>query len=186
MTSDGGQTFKTLPGPIGMGANGWQAHSIRFANANDGWAFGNADSNTIYVTTDGGVSWSADSQIPGYVIDLVAANGHAFAVVSTTPYNTVDPASYAIYTTGYGQGAQQWTRVSLPIDLGSTIPSIVDQDGTVTVMASGPSRAGNNGHVLIATPGKPFTDHAGPCSQDLGGELSNSAQVFGRCARLAI
>src|SRR5450432_3300179 len=35
MTSDGGQTFTTLPGPAGVGAKGWRATSIRFANAKD-------------------------------------------------------------------------------------------------------------------------------------------------------
>jgi hypothetical protein len=160
-----------------MGAKGWLATSIRFANANVGWAFGDAflGNDEIYVTSDGGASWSEDTQLPCYVEDLVAANGQAFAVVDTTPYNTVARAQFAIFTTSYGQGTQHWTRVPLPIDLGETTPSIVDQDGTITILASGPPRSGNRDHVLVAAPGGAFVDHIGPCYQDLGGYLSNSA-----------
>jgi hypothetical protein len=177
MTSDGGQTFSTLQAPAGKGAKGWTASVIRFANATDGWAFQDADSAgpSLFTTTDGGRSWSETKQFAGRVVDLVAANGKAWAVVDTTPDNQQVPTQFALYMTSYGQAPEAWIRVSLPIDLGSTLPAIVDQDGTVTVLASGPARANNKVHVLIAAPGGPFTDHTGPCEQDLGGYLSNSA-----------
>ncbi len=155
---------------------------IRFGDTQNGWAFG----NKLFSTTDGGASWTAVNGIAGGVIDLVAANNTAWAVVQTassTAVNSPAPSDqYALWSTSYGKGAQAWAPVALPISLGSTTPSIVDQDGTVTLMASGPTRTGDQGHVLIETAGKPFVDHTGPCSQDLGGTLSNSKKaIWAQC-----
>jgi len=192
-TTDGGQTFSDAGNPGVMAAQAPMPYpagtltvsDIRFGNANDGWAYG----QTLFSTTDGGASWSAVDGIPGGVVELVAANGVAWAIVdlsafvSPTPPPSVAPGErYAIYSTPYGKGAQHWTRVMLPIELGDTQPSIADQDGTVTVLASGPVSAGNHGHALVALPGKEFGDHRGPCSQDLGGNLSNSkAAIWASC-----
>ncbi len=151
---------------------------IRFGDANDGWVLG----STLFSTTDAGSSWAPVQGIPGSILDLVAANNTAWAVVQTLSSATASSSKasnqYALWSTSYGKGAQAWSQVGLPIGLGSTTPSIVDQDGTVTLMASGPSRPGNKGHVLIGTAGKPFTDHVGPCGQDLGGTLSNSKKAI--------
>ncbi|MGH8890160.1 MAG: WD40/YVTN/BNR-like repeat-containing protein [Acidothermaceae bacterium] len=159
--------------------------SIRFGDANDGWAFDTA----LYSTTNGGSSWSAVSGIPGAVVDLVAANGVAWAVVDlsqtgmpTLPPSLASDAHYAIYSTPYGNSPQHWARVAMPFELGAAQPSIVDQDGTVTVLASGPFRDSDLDHALVAAPGRAFTDHVGPCLQELGGSLSNSSTaVWGSC-----
>jgi hypothetical protein len=189
-TTDGGQHFTTdttppavlAQAPIKGAAGGTTISQIRFGDANDGWTFG----STLFSTTDAGASWSAVNGIAGGIVDLVAANNTAWAIVRTASSSDASgPAvsdQYALWSTSYGKGAQAWAPVALPISLGSTTPSIVDQDGTVTVMASGPSRAGNKVHVLIGTAGKPFTDHIGACEQDLGGYLSNSkAAIWAEC-----
>ena len=189
-TTDGGQHFvndTTPPASVGQaptkGAPGGTTISqIRFGDANDGWVLGNA----LFSTTDAGSSWAPVHGIPGSILDLVAANNTAWAVVQTLSSATASSSTasnqYALWSTSYGKGAQAWSQVGLPIGLGSTTPSIVDQDGTVTLMASGPSRPGNKGHVLIGTAGKPFTDHVGPCEQDLGGTLSNSkTAIWAEC-----
>ena len=152
--------------------------NIRFGDATDGWAFG----PSLYSTSDAGSSWSAVNGIAGGVVDLVAANNTAWAIVQTASSSGASPSAvsdqYALYSTSYGKGTQAWAPVALPISLGSTTPSIVDQDGTVTVMAAGPTGAGNKVHVLIGTAGKPFTDHTGACEQDLGGTMSNSKKAI--------
>ena len=185
-TTDGGQHFTTdttPPAIVGQapikGASGGTTISqIRFGDAKDGWTFG----TKLFSTTDAGASWSAVNGVAGGVVDLVAANNTAWAIVQTASSSGASPSAvsdqYALWSTSYGKGAQSWAPVALPISLGSTTPSIVDQDGTVTVMASGPSRAGNKVHVLIGTAGKPFTDHTGACEQDLGGTMSNSKKAI--------
>jgi hypothetical protein len=189
-TTDGGQhfTIDTTPpaivgqAPIKGAAGATTITQIRFGDAKDGWTFG----TKLFSTTDAGASWSAVNDIAGGVVDLVAANNTAWAIVQTAASNDASsPAvsnQYALWSTSYGKGAQAWAPIALPISLGSTTPSIVDQDGTVTVMASGPSRAGNKVHVLIGSAGKPFTDHVGACEQDLGGTLSNSKKgIWAEC-----
>jgi hypothetical protein len=183
-TTDGGRHFTVVSHPawflarlpISVPPGTPLVSDIRFGDANNGWADGSA----FYQTSDGGVSWSQVAGVPGDVVDVVAANGTAWAVVDLTHAATPPPAGsqYALYSTPYGHGRQQWTRVTLPIDLGATEPSIVDQDGIVTLLASGPTRQGDLDHVLIAQPGRPFADHAGPCFQELGGELSNSVSAI--------
>jgi hypothetical protein len=185
-TTDGGQHFTTdttppaivAQAPIKGPAGGTTISQIRFGDAKDGWTFGSA----LFSTTDAGASWSAVNGVAGGVVDLVAANNTAWAIVQTASSSaTSSPAvsdQYALWSTSYGKGPQAWAPVALPISLGSTTPSIVDQDGTVTLMASGPSGAAGKVHVLIGTPGTPFTDHTGPCEQDLGGTLSNSKKAI--------
>ena len=185
-TTDGGQHFTadTTPpafiaqSPIKMAPGTTTISQIRFGDAKDGWTFG----SKLFSTTDAGASWSAVNGLAGGVVDLVAANNTAWAIVQTASSSDASsPAvsdQYALWSTSYGKGPQAWAPVALPIGLGSVTPSIVDQDGTVTVMASGPSRAGNKVHVLIGTAGKPFTDHAGACEQDLGGTMSNSKKAI--------
>ena len=184
-TTDAGQHFVTDTTPPALvaqaqprGHDTTTISQIGFGDAKDGWTFG----STLFSTTDAGASWSAVNGISGGVIDLVASNNTAWALVQTASSSGASsPAvsnQYALWSTSYGTGAQAWSQVALPINLGSTTPSIVDQDGTVTLMASGPSRTGNKVHTLIGTAGKPFTDHTGPCEQDLGGTLSNSKKAI--------
>jgi hypothetical protein len=185
-TTDGGQHFTTdtsppafvAQAPIELAPDSTTISQIRFGDAKDGWVFG----TKLFSTTDAGASWSAVNGISGGVVDLVAANNTAWALVQTASSSGASrPAvsdQYALFSTSYGKGAQAWSKVALPITLGSTTPSIVDQDGTVTVMAPGPSSSGNKVHVLIGTAGKPFTDHVGACEQDLGGTLSNSKKAI--------
>jgi hypothetical protein len=189
-TTDGGQHFTTdttptafiAQAPIKLAPDAPTISQIRFGDAKDGWTFG----SKLFSTTDAGTSWTAVNGVAGGVVDLVAANNTAWAIVQTASSSGASsPAisdQYALYSTSYGKGAQTWAPVALPISLGSTTPSIVDQDGTVTVMASGVSGAGNKVHVLIGTAGKPFTDHTGACEQDFGGTLSNSkTAIWAEC-----
>lgn len=178
-TTDGGQTFRTLPPPVrDIGAKGWVVDQMRFADATTGWAYGGNDGPALFATVDGGATWATVADIPGPISDLVAANGTAWAVADVSALNSSGP-QYALYSTRYGTGPQQWSKVALPIDLGSTAtPSIVDQDGVITVLAAGPARASGMDYVLISTDGSAFTVHDGPCSQSGTGYLSNSQKAI--------
>ena len=182
-TTNAGKTFASVGNPdaiigtISRGPPGTDTKvisDIRFGDTNNGWAYGGG----LFATANGGTSWTAVTQIPGDVVDLAAANNTVWAVVSlaaaTRSASTSATQDYAIYSSSYGTGAQSWSRVAMPIALGASQPSIVDQDGTVTVLADGPLRSGLMTHALISVGGGPFSDHTGPCFQDEGGVLSNS------------
>ena len=184
-TTDGGATFtrmgrttdgSAMPAIDTNAESGATVRDVRFGDSENGWLYGGA----LYATHDGGATWAPDNSLPNDIVDVAAANGEVWAIA----LGVVGSAeSYGLYHATYGpSGTGQWTAVKLPIELGSTQPSIVDQDGTVTVMASGLQRSGNHGHVLVASPGGAFADYAGPCSQDLGGYLSNSvAGIWAVC-----
>jgi hypothetical protein len=181
-TTDAGQHFTTVGGPpvyvaespVRPAPTAVEISDIRFGDSSNGWAYGGG----LFETADGGTSWSAVTGVPGNVVDLAAANNKVWAVVSlAAPAGSASPsgtAEYAIYSSSYGKGVQTWSRVALPIALGGSQPSIVDQDGTVTVLADGPLRSGLMTHTLISVGGGGFADHTGPCFQDEGGVLSNS------------
>lgn len=188
-TSDAGAHFSTagtinvivaqvpMPRPYGVPT----VSDIRFGDSTHGWAYGDA----LYETDDGGTTWSQVTDVPGAIVDLVAANNVAWAVVDlsrvlipkTPPALAMDD-HFAIYSTSYGKGPQHWSRVTMPFALGVTQPSIVDQDGTVTILADGPTSEAGAPHVLVATLGQHFTDHSGTCEQGEGAMLSNSATAI--------
>jgi hypothetical protein len=188
-SDDAGNTFALVSQPdfllaqepIPRPSNAPLVTDVRFGDSKNGWAYGDA----LYQTTDAGKTWLPVKDIPGGVVDLVAANNVAWAVVNSAsnPWDRQasspsDP-KYAIYSTPYGDSPQHWSRVALPFDdLGGPQPSIVDQDGTVTLLVAGPLRDGYREHALVAKPGEPFTDHEAPCFQDNGGYLSNSKKAI--------
>ena len=90
-TQDGGTTWTSLPPPptafITSGAMGW-VDGVRFANQQDGWAYG----SQLWVTHDGGSTW-AQVVAPGlassgqFPIQLETAAGSVYAAV-VYPANT--------------------------------------------------------------------------------------------------
>jgi photosystem II stability/assembly factor-like uncharacterized protein len=63
-TTDGGATWQTKLGPFGASVN-----PVAGAGSSDFWA---ASSNSIYRSTDAGVTWHIDVQIPGYAFLALA------------------------------------------------------------------------------------------------------------------
>jgi hypothetical protein len=175
-TTNGGQSFTAVGSPDAPvaqapekgAAGGVTVSDIRFGDANNGWAYGGG----LFQTTNGGASWTAATGITGDVVDLVASNGTAWAIVDTAP--NANPDQFALYSTPYGSNVQRWAQVQLPFELGAVQTGLVDQDGTVTLLAGGPSRAGDVGYVLVGSATTAFTGYAGPCLNDRGGSLSNS------------
>jgi photosystem II stability/assembly factor-like uncharacterized protein len=84
VTSDGGQSWETRAAPP-TGGSWWPPGSdlrqvqgvtrLRFADGEHGWAFG----SDLFVTGDGGVSWSHDDRL-GHVLDLAAEGASVWAI----------------------------------------------------------------------------------------------------------
>lgn len=83
-TTNGGASFERLPAPGGPYSSSPSAtpplSGIRFANPQDGWAYGAA----LYATHDGGQQW-AKLSLPGTVTDLEPGLDEVFAVVTPNP-----------------------------------------------------------------------------------------------------
>ncbi len=84
-TSDGGRAWQAIPAPRVPYAEGLDGSSpltgvsrVRFANGQDGWAFGPG----LVVTHNGGATWQEVS-MPGAVTALEAVNGRAYALVAS-------------------------------------------------------------------------------------------------------
>jgi len=78
-TTDGGQSFVGIHAPrapLAPAANQAGVTQLRFADADDGFAYG----ASLYATHDGGVSWRAVG-IGGSVTELAIADGTVYAVV---------------------------------------------------------------------------------------------------------
>jgi hypothetical protein len=73
-TRNAGRTFSLLPAPKSA-----QIHELRFADAENGFAFG----PELWSTHDGGGAWKQVG-VGGSVVDLAASEGQAYALVRTT------------------------------------------------------------------------------------------------------
>lgn len=119
-TSDGGRTWVGIPAPrttlaIPPGSPG--VSFIRFANAEDGWAFG----TELWVTHDGGGHWNK-IVLPGAaagspILDLEAGAGLVHAVVAG------DNANFLIETSPVG--GDNWTASATELPVGAgPVPTV--------------------------------------------------------------
>jgi hypothetical protein len=79
-TTDGGRTFVGIPAPritLATASRQVGVSQLRFADANDGFAYGPA----LFVTHDAGATWH-QVDVGGSVNDLAIADGEAYAVVT--------------------------------------------------------------------------------------------------------
>jgi photosystem II stability/assembly factor-like uncharacterized protein len=112
-TRDGGRTWAGIPAPpvsVSQGDGGPGVRKIRFADLNNGWAFGPG----LWETHDGGSHWSRPSlPVSGSaeVSDLEASAGLARAAV-------IDGSAVDLLTTLVGQDAWEASPTKLPIGAG--------------------------------------------------------------------
>jgi photosystem II stability/assembly factor-like uncharacterized protein len=77
-TTDGGQSFASLPvPPVAPASGGQQAVRLRFADPSNGWLV--SATGSVWATHDGGSRWSQDGAA-GSVTDLEASGGAVYAV----------------------------------------------------------------------------------------------------------
>lgn len=163
LTDDGGDTF----GQVGAfdarvvaqkdpKASPSTVHDVRFADDNNGWAYGNA----LWSTHDGGREWERSASVPGEVVRLEAENGRAYALAKSGD-------SWSVWSTS--AGSTDWQRltveVSDPSDLAAT-------NNTVAIAG----RTTEETYTMVSEDaGQTFEKRLTPCTPDLsGGELSAS------------
>jgi hypothetical protein len=114
--------------PQGAGGVG----QLRFLNNQDGWAFG----PQLWVTHDGGGTWTQEQTYGMRVTDLETADGHAFALFATCTGTGSgfgsDCASFSLYTSP--GGSDQWRRVPGPT---SDLAQAAGQPGSASLVISG-------------------------------------------------
>jgi hypothetical protein len=166
-TTDGGSHFAEVAAPhaatINIDNSTRVINNIRFADTDNGWAYGEA----LWTTSDGGASWTDTSLPAGAVVDLGAAHapgavaGTVWAVVQPTPFTSGYELWSAPYAPGTGTGT--WQQVDLKSDPpGTTAPSLVVQGATAYVVAED---ANNVTHLYVASAGAATTTLTTPCSQ---------------------
>jgi hypothetical protein len=165
-TTDGGSHFTEVAAPhaatISIDNNTRVINNIRFADSDNGWAYGDA----LWTTSDGGASWSDTSLPAGEVVDLGAA--HAPGAVAGTVWAIVQPSpftsGYELWSAPYapGTGTGTWQQVDLKSDPpGTTEPSLVVQGATAYVVAADTN---NVSHLYVASAGAATTTLTTPCT----------------------
>lgn len=166
-TTNGGRSFQRIPAPVtvyltGAGPVGPPTVSdLRFANALDGWAFGNG---AAFVTYDGGRHWYELNPDWTFLQIEPGANGYVYASVEVcaTPSTTTG----CVYSLKRSQaGTDDWANLAVPGNPPGW-PSIGVHGDTIWVMYFDQSTrtawvSGDDGHL--------WNRRSMPCEPDLGG-----------------
>lgn len=147
-TADGGASWQSIPAPrvpyvqqsdAARPATG--VSRVRFANLEDGWAFGPG----LVVTHDGGASWQ-ELTPPGAVTALEAVSGRAYAIVAG-PTSSAGRGTFTLYSSPVGKGDFQPVPGVTVTGFGPTVPGPIDP---ISLHSSGGRVAG---FVLLASNG---------------------------------
>jgi hypothetical protein len=159
-TLDGGATFRPITLPTASFADRNDANSIgelRFANANDGWAFAPG----LWSTHDGGAHWR-NVQLGGLIWQLEAAGGWVFATVGGCEPNTMNCPSFRLKRAPVG--SDTWSDIT-PVGSGLQGPDIDLHQHFLFVLESGPDAA----LWVSANSGASYARYANPCGNNLPG-----------------
>jgi len=154
-TVDRGTSWTSLaPPPIPLGqANNGGVDEMHFADAMDGWAFG----DTSWATHDGAQHWH-QVNLGGIVVAMASGAGEAYALVG--PCASTSPCSGSGHLFRSPVGQDSWTQVpgvSGRFDQGQY--SLVVEGRTVFLLAAFPSP-----QLLTSSDGIHFSSLAVPCS----------------------
>jgi hypothetical protein len=129
-----GQSWYGVSAPVtGSPEGSFGVSQIRFLDVRNGWAFGPA----LWVTHDGGASWTQENTFGQRVVDLEASGDRAFALLATC---TGTGPAYAAGCTGFSlysspADSDQWTQVTGPT---ASLPTPAGQAGSASlVLAAG-------------------------------------------------
>ncbi|HEX4580334.1 MAG TPA: hypothetical protein VH498_10085 [Candidatus Dormibacteraeota bacterium] len=169
-TTDGGQTFGSLPTPpVAPGQNGQQHNGMRFADAVDGWVF--TASGALWATHDGGGHWTNDGGA-GRVTDLEASGGYVYVIACAQATSCVLERSPA--------GQDAWSTLAIPA--GSGTLGHLNVNGSHVWLV--PGGQGGTSLLVSADGGGHFSTDS-VCTRDVGivsVYAVNSSTVWATCA----
>lgn len=161
LTDNGGKTFGQVGAFDARVANdqttdATTVHDVRFADDNNGWAYGNA----LWSTNDGGRNWERTKSVPGEVRRLEAEDGRAYALAKSGD-------AWSVWSTRAGSPDWQSLKVAVvnPSDIAATNNTIAIAD-----------RTKDETYTMVSEDaGQTFDKRPTPCAPDLsGGDLSAS------------
>jgi photosystem II stability/assembly factor-like uncharacterized protein len=173
-TTDGGIVWHQI-GSIAAPAGGCAAcgtsgvSHIRFANDLDGYAFG----PSLFVTTDGGVTWSPEN---GPYVAALEPAGDTVMRVAYTQTGCPGPCDLTIQTATAGSGS--WQSQTAPFQ-GDAVELVRQglEDAYVAIFENPAGGAGSEQATLMLTDddGATWSRRADPCGDVGGGEYDTSA-----------
>jgi len=145
-TSDYGTSWYGVSAPRTGAPDGAQGvGQLRFLDTREGWAFG----PQLWVTHDGGSSWTRERTYGMRVTDLETAGSRAFALFVTCTGGGADYAahctSFSLYTSV--AGTDQWRRVSGPAASLALPRAGAGQAASASLVLTG-GPAGGQGYLL--------------------------------------
>jgi hypothetical protein len=145
-TFDYGTSWYGVSAPVTGAPDGSRGvGQLRFLDLRDGWAFG----PELWVTHDGGSSWTRERTYGMRVTDLETAGDRAFALFATCAGGGADYAahctSFSLYTSV--AGTDQWQRVSGPAASLVLPQAAAGQAASASLVLTG-GPAGGQGYLL--------------------------------------
>jgi photosystem II stability/assembly factor-like uncharacterized protein len=179
-STDGGTAWNTLASfnaPV-TNERATGVTEVRFANASIGWAAEPA----FWATTDGGLTWQAQTPPGGgkQVMALAADATVAYAVVSPCAFEHLCNQPATLWTTK--PGSDSWTQVTLalpPITGFNTILALRGQVAYVAIPSGLLSGAPLADTLAVTTDGQTWTTRPDPCHPEDGETLGAVTAMSG-------
>lgn len=181
-TTDGGSTFVGIPAPTAPLALDQSTtatsgvNSLRFADAEDGYAFATGPGGQFWDTHDGGRHWSQPSALSGEeLLGFGTGDGYAFALVGACSNGSCSQMTLERSAVGN----DNWAGLPVPVPAGSDQVVTMTVHGADVWFSVTTTSQGNQLLVVSTNAGNSFTTYQSPCTGGLGGTVqASSAQVL--------
>lgn len=184
-STNGGKNFVALPTPsipLGSASVGRLVdNTVRFADPKDGYIYGmtyTSNGKTLYVTHNGGASWSEQS-LPGL---LAFGVGGGFVYAVTASCTTGHCTDVTLRHSPVNQDA--WSQSALSVSSVTPLASLTVHGNSMWVTLNPSSGTAQNQTIEYSSnDGATLSSEKSPCYSGLGGTLaaSSSAVVWALC-----
>ncbi len=155
ITDDGGETWRSLPGPDGPQSSGVEFKSVSCTTATSCVAVGSIDSgppaSVAAVTSNGGTSWS-ESEIAGAGFSVLSVQCVAGGNCVASGYDAEEDSTPAGAMSYSSDGGSSWTSAAIPSSIGP-VTSISCSDAFDCLASTFPSSESISSEVLVSTDG---------------------------------